>query len=116
MRTMPGVLFLRPADTEETAEAWTLALNTKDKPSVISLCRHVVPQLSNTFRDNVASGAYVICEPANANVTIIGVGSELHLAIEAAQLIEKSDSSIHPQIVSFLVSHSWPNHWSISVV
>jgi transketolase len=90
LRAIPNLLVFRPADAVETAEAWDCALQTETSPSVLCLSRQALP----TFRDArgdancVASGAYVVVEPEGGrDVTLIGTGSEVSIAIEAAKLL-----------------------------
>src|ERR1700754_380052 len=61
-RAMPNLLYIRPADSEETAGAWITAIKAKNTPSIISTSRHAVPQLKQTRRDKVELGAYVLEE------------------------------------------------------
>src|ERR1700743_207152 len=82
-RAMPNLLYIRPADSEETAGAWIAAIEAKNTPSIIATSRHPLPQLKQTRRDGVMSGAYILEEPANdviADITLIGTGAELSLA------------------------------------
>jgi dihydroxyacetone synthase len=89
-RAMPNFLFIRPADSEETAGAWIAAIRAKNTPSLISTSRHVLPQLTPwTSRTGVLKGAYVLNEAEKPDVTVIGVGAELHLAIEVAMKLRK---------------------------
>ena len=84
-RAMPNLLYIRPGDSEETAGAWIAAIEARHTPSVISTSRHKLPQLvPKTSRSGVAKGAYVLEDSEKADVTIIGVGAELCLAIEVA--------------------------------
>ena len=90
LRAIPNVLVFRPADAVETVECWQLALQAKDRPSVIALTRQNVPQLRNRLDgDNVcAAGAYEIAGPDGAAaVSIFATGSEVAIAVEAAKLL-----------------------------
>ncbi len=90
LRAIPNLLVFRPADAVETVECWQLALQAKDRPSVIALTRQNVPQLRNRFDgDNVcAAGAYEIAGPDGAAaVSIFATGSEVAIAVEAAKLL-----------------------------
>ena len=99
-RTMPNILYIRPGDSEEVAGAWIAAINAKKTPTIISTSRHALPQLSQTRRDGVAKGAYVLQEDEAATLTLIGVGAELSFALEvAAQL--KAQKGIVARVVSF---------------
>src|SRR5258705_13259744 len=63
-RAMPNLLYIRPADSEETAGAWTVAIESKRTPTIISTSRHALPQLPpRTSRHKVSLGAYVIDYP-----------------------------------------------------
>lgn len=98
-RSMPNILYIRPADSEETAGAWITAIEAKNTPTIISTSRHTLPQLKQTRRDLVAKGAYVIEEMEDADVTLIGVGAELCHAIDTAK--ELKSSGIKARVVSF---------------
>jgi transketolase len=90
LRAIPNLLVFRPADAVETVECWQLALQAKDRPSVIALTRQNVPQLRNRIdAGNVcAPGAYEIAGPEGAAaVAIFATGSEVAIAVEAAKLL-----------------------------
>ncbi|RFU81942.1 dihydroxyacetone synthase [Trichoderma arundinaceum] len=99
-RSMPNLLYIRPADSEETAGAWITAIEVKNASSIISTSRHKVPQLKQTRRDGVAKGAYVIQEDDNAQLTLIGVGAELSHVLDAATVLLET-KGIHARVVSF---------------
>lgn len=98
-RAMPNILYIRPADSEETAGAWITAIEAKNTPTIISTSRHTLPQLGKTRRDQVAKGAYVLDEVEDADVTLIGVGAELSHAVDVAK--ELKTKNIKARIVSF---------------
>ena len=83
--------MFRPADAVETVECWQLALENKNRPSVLALTRQNLPQLRrNLNSDNkCAAGAYEI-SPADgkAEVSIFATGSEVSLAVEAQTLLK----------------------------
>lgn len=87
-RAMPNLLYIRPGDTEETAGAWIVAIRSKNTPSIISTSRHKLPQLvGRTNRAGVANGAYILEESSKADVTLIGVGGELGMAAQVAEML-----------------------------
>ncbi|MBF0454707.1 MAG: transketolase [Magnetococcales bacterium] len=90
MRTIPDLITLRPADAQETAAAWSLALTLK-KPTALVLSRQNLPVLDPTIRDQVAKGAYVLSDCAGeAEILLLATGSEVSLALEAqAQLSQE---------------------------
>ncbi|KAJ5605428.1 hypothetical protein N7510_008209 [Penicillium lagena] len=99
-RAMPNLLYIRPGDSEETAGAWLAAIGAKKTPSIISTSRHALPQLSQTRRDGVAHGAYVLTEEDSAAVTLIGVGAELSFAVDVARQL-KEQNGITARVISF---------------
>jgi transketolase len=86
LRAMPGLDVYRPCDLTETAEAWELALTTKDRPSVLALTRQNLPQLrQDTGAKNLSAlGAYeLLGADGRAEVAIFASGSEVSLAVKA---------------------------------
>ncbi|WP_307269169.1 transketolase [Labrys wisconsinensis] len=90
LRAIPNLLVFRPADAVEMAEAWALALGSEKTPSVLCLTRQALPTLprGETTRGGVARGAYVVVEPdGGRDVTLIATGSEVSLALGAAEAL-----------------------------
>jgi transketolase len=101
LRAIPNLLVFRPGDAVETAEAWDCALRAQNNPSVLCLSRQAMP----TFREAggepnlVAYGAYVVIEPEDGrDVTLIASGSEVSIAMHAAELL--ASVNIRAAIVS----------------
>jgi transketolase len=92
LRAIPNLLLFRPADAMETAECWQAAIARRDGPSAICLTRQGLPALparSDLGENLCAKGAYVVHEPAAPRqVTILATGSEMELALKAAQSLE----------------------------
>jgi transketolase len=91
LRAMPNLNVMRPADSVECAECWQLALLSAKTPSILALTRQGVPLLRTAQTDEnlSAKGAYVLIEPKGArDVTLIGTGSEVALAVQAAKALE----------------------------
>lgn len=89
LRAIPGFTVLRPADANETTAAWMTAIG-QDGPVGLVLCRQPLETLElplDTVREGVAKGAYVVSSDDDAQLALIGTGSELALAIEAATLL-----------------------------
>lgn len=100
-RAMPNILYIRPADSEETAGAYIAALKARDTPSMISLSRQALEQYpSYSSREGVQKGAYVFIEKADADVTLIGIGAEMVFAVESVKLLE-SKYGLKARVVSF---------------
>ena len=92
LRAMPNLNVMRPADSVECAECWELALLAKDTPTILALTRQGLPLLRTTdSKENLsAKGAYVLIEPeGRRDVTLIGTGSEVMLAVQAAKDLAK---------------------------
>ena len=90
LRAVPNLLVFRPCDAVETVECWQLALEAKDRPSVLALTRQNLPQLSQNFLDSnrCAAGAYEIsAAEGKAQVSIFATGSEVAIAVEAKKLL-----------------------------
>ena len=92
LRAMPNVLVMRPADRVETAECWQIAIAQKDRPSVIALSRQGLPQVRNSPEetDKCSKGGYRLKRAGNKRrVILIATGSEVSLALECAEQLEK---------------------------
>jgi transketolase len=91
LRAIPNLLVFRPADTVEAMECWKIALETKTAPSAMALSRQKTPAVRTVAAsENLsAKGAYEI-KPASgeAKVTLFGTGTELALALKAAETLE----------------------------
>jgi len=100
-RAMPNILYIRPADSEETAGAYIAALNAANTPSIISLSRQALEQYpQHSSREGVQKGAYVFIEREYADVTLIGIGAEMVFAVKTAKLLEEK-SGLKVRVVSF---------------
>ncbi|MEJ5254894.1 MAG: transketolase C-terminal domain-containing protein, partial [Acidimicrobiales bacterium] len=84
MRAMPGLRVIRPADANETAAAYRIAIDS-DGPTALILSRQNLPVLDGTADpDGVAKGAYVLRDVESPAVVLIGTGSEVAVALAAA--------------------------------
>jgi transketolase len=90
LRAMPNLWLIRPADANETVAAWEIALNRDDGPVGLLLTRQDVPIL-DTDKAGVARGGYVLRE--GGDVTIVASGSEVHVALDAAEELGRNDIS-----------------------
>ncbi len=90
LRAIPNLWVLRPADAMETAECWELALKRGDGPSVLALTRQNLPALRDDADQNrCARGAYrLITATALRKVVLLATGSEVQIAVAAAQALE----------------------------
>lgn len=100
-RAMPNLLYIRPCDSEETAGSFHAAISAKNTPSIISLSRQNLPQYpDHSSREGVLKGAYVFIEEEDADVTLLGVGAEMNLAVKARDILI-SRYNLKARIVSF---------------
>jgi transketolase len=101
LRAVPGLTDFRPADANETAAAWRLALERK-RPCFFALTRQNLPVLDATAHDiyaGVSKGAYILQETQKPQVVLIGAGSEVWPCLEAAKLL--ASDGIQARVVSF---------------
>lgn len=97
-RAMPNLTYFRPCDAEELLAAWTYALKTTDRPTMLSLGRDPVGPVPNTDRRRALKGAYVVEDPEDAALTLTSCGTCLHHAVGAAQRLK--DAGIVARLVS----------------
>ena len=88
-RAMPNIYTFRPCDVVETAECWRIAIESEKTPSILALSRQNLPMLRTDAKLNLsARGGYIIYgEKDNRQATLIATGSEVSLAVEAAQAL-----------------------------
>lgn len=102
LRSVPGLTVIRPADANETAQAWRVALEHKEGPVALILTRQglpVIDQQKYAAASGLAKGAYVLsdCE-GTPDVILIGTGSEVSLLLKAQEKLE--EGSIKARVVS----------------
>ena len=87
LRAIPNLEVWRPADSTETLEVWQVALASKNTPSVIALSRQNLQPIRKEFtKNNLSSlGAYVVVEKENSEISLFASGSELEIAVNAAE-------------------------------
>ncbi|OCA89295.1 transketolase [Bacillus sp. FJAT-27225] len=94
LRAMPNLSVIRPADGNETAAAWKLAIESRDKPTALVLTRQNLPTIKDTDKnayEGVSKGAYVIspAKKETADALILAAGSEVGLAVKAQAELAK---------------------------
>lgn len=103
LRAMPNLSVIRPADGNETAAAWKLAVESTNKPTALVLTRQNLPTLKGTDQnayEGVSKGAYVV-SPANKetpDALLLATGSEVSLAVEAQKVL--ASEGVHVSVVS----------------
>jgi transketolase len=97
LRAIPGLRVIRPADANETAEAWRLAVE-HDGPTALILSRQDLPVLEGTAGVRLDRGAHVLRAAEDPDVVLVATGSEVHVAIAAAELL--AAEGVHAQVTS----------------
>ena len=101
LRLIPGLTVLRPADAAETALAWDIASRNLSGPTALVLSRQNLPALGGDLSDLSESGFRVVRQAADAaDVMLAGSGSEVSLALEAADLL--ADRGVHATVISVM--------------
>ncbi len=102
LRSVPNLVTIRPADANETVEAWKIALQRRDGPTALVFSRQNLPLLDRKTlfeASGVQRGGYILWEAAaNPEVIIMGTGSEVHIALDAGRLLQ--EKGIKARIVS----------------
>jgi len=103
LRSIPNLTVVRPADANETAGAWKIALENDSGPTAIVLTRQGLPILeeaANAGHDAIGRGAYVLAETGEgtAQIVLVATGSEVSLAYEAARVL--ADRGVASRVVS----------------
>jgi len=103
MRSMPGLIVIRPGDANEVREAWKVILQLHHQPAVLVLSRQAVPTIDRTkyaAASGLARRAYILADSPDANpeVILIGTGSEVGLCLNAYEQLAKE--GVRARVVS----------------
>ncbi|MEJ5263018.1 MAG: transketolase [Ignavibacterium sp.] len=103
LRAIPNVVVIRPADANETAEAWKFAIKHKGGPVVLALTRQKLPCFDRSIlspAEQLKKGAYVLKESSeNPDIILMASGSEVELILRASEKLETE--GIKVRVVSF---------------
>jgi transketolase len=88
LRAIPGLIVIRPGDPNETAAAWRAILEDIDTPVALILSRQDLPVQAGASAEGVARGAYVLHDSEDADVVLVATGSELWVAMSAADQLD----------------------------
>ncbi|MDA8207073.1 MAG: transketolase [Thermaerobacter sp.] len=100
LRAIPGLYVIRPADANETREAWKFALTMTDHPVAMALTRQKLPALPAEQTKGLARGAYTLWESgAHPDLVLMASGSEVNLALSAARQLAQEPLGV--RVVSF---------------
>ena len=97
LRAIPDLRVIRPADANETAAAWRIAVE-RDGPTALILSRQDLPVLDGTVGAPVERGGYAIRPAEDPDVVLVATGSEVWVALEAAEQL--AADGVHAQVVS----------------
>ncbi len=94
LRSIPGLITLRPADANEVVEAWRVIIRLRHQPACLVLSRQALPTLDRTHYAPAAGlsrGAYVLADAPGGKpeVVLIGTGSEVALCVEAYEQLKR---------------------------
>jgi transketolase len=102
LRAIPNITVIRPADANETSEAWKVALNHSGGPIVLVFTRQVIPIIDQEKygkAEGLSKGAYILSESAKTpDLILIATGSEVSLILQAQALLK--EQSIAARVVS----------------
>ena len=99
LRAIPNLTVIRPGDANETAIAWRVALETRDRPVALVLSRQNLPTLDRSRyapADGLRRGAYVLCDAPGAKpaLILIASGSEVALVLAAAERLQAQGTAV----------------------
>jgi len=97
LRAMPQLLTLRPADANETAAAWKVAIEWQHGPVALLLSRQALPVLPR--REGFERGAYIMHDANDPHLALVASGSEVSLALDSAQAL--AEKGLRARVVSF---------------
>ncbi|MFC1493754.1 transketolase [Thermodesulfobacteriota bacterium] len=87
LRSIPGLVVIRPCDANETSEAWKQAVKSTDRPVALILSRQKLPVIDKSLHssgDGLSNGAYILADTEGApDIIIIATGSEVHISLSA---------------------------------
>jgi len=103
LRAVPNLAVIRPADANETAEAWRAAIERREGPTALVFTRQNLPVLDRSVFGPAAGlrkGGYILWESAagDPEAILIGTGSEVHIALEAGKML--AAEGLHVRVVS----------------
>jgi transketolase len=89
LRAMPGLAVMRPADANETAEAWRFAIVQRHRPVALVLSRQKLPVIDRKLASATGRGAYVVADPEKGKpvAILMATGAEVHVALAAHRLL-----------------------------
>ncbi|MBF0316217.1 MAG: transketolase [Oligoflexia bacterium] len=102
LRSIPQLIVIRPCDANEVAVAWSLALETKDRPVALILTRQNIPTIDRKLyapAEGLRRGGYVLATDENPQLILIATGSEASLIIAAKQQLQQQQQKLAVRVV-----------------
>jgi len=99
LRIIPNLVVIRPADANETAQAWKVAIERRNGPTVMALSRQNLPTFESSNVPTVEKGAYVLKDFGTPEMILMASGSEVSLVLESAQKLADEGKGV--RVVSF---------------
>lgn len=95
LRAIPNLLVIRPADGNETSGAYKVAIENRDRPTLLALSRQNLTNLEGSTIDNVAKGGYILSDSdGTPDIILIGTGGELELCAKAAETLRGEGTKV----------------------
>ena len=94
LRVIPNLLVLRPADAKETVGTYQVAIANRKRPSLMAFTRQNVKNLAGTSIEGTKKGGYIVVDAPNPELIIIATGSELALAVKAAEVLAAEGKAV----------------------
>ncbi len=121
LRAIPNFTEIRPSDANEVREAWKMAITRKNGPVALILTRQKVPVIDRSkyaSEEGVQKGGYVLADcDGTPEVILIASGSEVHLALEAYEMLKKEDIKARVvNLASFKVFEEQPEEYKREVL
>jgi transketolase len=96
LRSIPGLITMRPADANEVTEAWRVIINLEHQPACLVLSRQALPTIDRTryaAASGLSRGAYILADPEDGepDVILIGTGSEVSLCLRAYEELQREN-------------------------
>lgn len=104
LRAIPNLIVIRPADANETREAWKFAVSTKETPTLLALTRQAVPTFDRDRygkAEGLHNGAYVLADLGEGDLQIILMASGSEVSLVLAAGMELAKEGYHVRVISF---------------
>jgi len=95
LRAIPNLLVMRPADGNEVSGAYKVAIENRDRPTLLAFTRQTVPNLQGSGIDQVRKGGYILSDcDGTPDLILIGTGSEVSLCVKAAEQLSAEGKKV----------------------